>query len=369
MDRRTVVIVGGGTAGHVYPALAIAEAYRQAIPAVDVLFVGTPCGCEKWVVPQSGYRIEMVAGRPFFGAGAAGKARAIGSVMAGMLEARPILRAHRAHLVIGLGGYACAGTVLAAWSLGVPAVVHESNLAPGLANRMLGRFVDRVYVGFEAAGRPFPARRRVVTGNPVRPEVARLSGCDRRPPGLAERPARVLVTGGSQGAAFLNRHVPPLLERVARMGVALDVRHQVGDHAPEPVAAAYARAGLPASTTPYLEDVAAAYAWADFAIARSGSATIAELAVAGLPSLLVPSPSAASDHQTANATAVAAAGAAAWIAEAAWETGGPGERVARLLRDADAWSAMSRAARQLATPNAARDVVAHCEALLAERAR
>ena len=179
---------------------------------------------------------------------------------------------------------------------------------------------------------------------------------------------RILVTGGSQGAEFLNRNAPELLASVARMGIGVEVRHQVGDFAPSPVVTAYARACLAASVVPYIDDMAAAYAWADFAVTRSGSATIAELAVAGLPSLLVPLPSAAGDHQTANAVAFADAGAACWVAESDWHASELAGQIAGLLRDPQAWLALSRRARELATPDAADVVVASCEAMLDEAA-
>ncbi len=363
-QRRRVAIVGGGTAGHVYPALAIAAAYQQAVPEVDLLFIGTPGGFEARLVPQRGYRIALVPGAPLYGVSLAGKLRAAVELVRGVTAARRLLRVHGTQLVIGLGGYASAGTLLAARSLGVRTVIHEANVLPGLTNRRLGRMVDRVYLGFDAATGVFPSGRCLVTGNPVRLEIAALSREPRSPPPGTGRPRHVLVTGGSQGARFLNQRVPDLLRRVAERGVAIEVQHQLGEAESEPVAAVYTRARVGACVTRYIDDMAAAYRWADFAVTRAGAMTIAELAVAGLPALLVPLPTASDDHQTANARAFADAGGGWCVRESEWNADVLAQRIAAVLSDADAWAATSRAAGRLAAPDAARAIVADCEAMV-----
>jgi len=360
---RRVAIVGGGTAGHVYPALAVAAAYRQAVPEVDVLFIGAGDGFDARLVPRYGYRFHAVRGLPLYGVGVVAKLRAIQHVFAGTADARRVLRAHGTQLVIGFGGYATAGTMLAARRARLPTAIHEANVVAGLTNRLLGRCVERVYLGFDSAARAFPVRRTLVTGNPVRPELLALVDTQRHAPRPAERPVRILVTGGSQGAQFLNRQVPPLLRQLRALGLRVDVRHQVGDWGADAVCVAYAQGGIEATVTAYIDDMAAAYGWADFAVTRAGAVTIAELGTAGLPALVVPLPTAAGDHQTANATAFAAAGGW-WVSEAAWSCAAEAERIAGLLRDPEAWMAASRRLRQLATPGAAAAVVADCEARL-----
>src|SRR5262245_39340661 len=166
VEWRRIAIVGGGTAGHVYPALAIADAYRRVCAPVDVLFIGTPVGFEGRLVPAYGYRLQTIRGTPLVGTGIQGKLRALGTLSVGMAQARRLLRAHGAQLVVGLGGYASVGVLLAAWSLGLRTVIHEANLVPGLANRLLGRLAHRVYLGFEAACWAFAPDRTVITGNP-----------------------------------------------------------------------------------------------------------------------------------------------------------------------------------------------------------
>jgi UDP-N-acetylglucosamine--N-acetylmuramyl-(pentapeptide) pyrophosphoryl-undecaprenol N-acetylglucosamine transferase len=367
MERRRVAVAGGGTAGHVYPALAIAAAYRQTVDNVDLLFLGTAEGFEARLMPRHGYRLVLVQGAPLFRVGLGGKLRALNCLGSGIGQARRALKAHGARLVIGLGGYASAGVLLAARSLGLPAAIHEANVLPGLTNKLLGRLVDRVYLGFAASGWAFPRGRTLVTGNPVRSEIVRV-GCEKQQRRYGvDRPVHILVTGGSEGAPFLNRHAPDLLRRVAGHGLALAVSHQVGVWAVEPVRAAYARAGLAASVVPYIEDMATAYRRADLVVARAGALTLAELAVCGLPALLVPLPTAARDHQTANARVFAAAGGSWWVREADWHPESLAARLAALLRDPAAWMAAALRMRQLATPHAARAIVADCEALMAGR--
>jgi UDP-N-acetylglucosamine--N-acetylmuramyl-(pentapeptide) pyrophosphoryl-undecaprenol N-acetylglucosamine transferase len=243
---------------------------------------------------------------------------------------------------------------LAAATLAIPCAIHESNAVPGLTNRVLGRLVRRVYLGFAAARGAFPAARSVVTGNPVRREIAAVAAARAWPAG---RPVHVLIVGGSQGSEFLNREVPALLAAVRDRGVALQVRHQVGKQDGAPVKATYAAAGIEADVETFIDDMAAAYAWADVAITRSGSGTVAELAAAALPALLVPFPFAAGDHQAANAAAFCRGGAGHWVRQGAWQLAPLAAWLAGLLASPEAWQAASDAARAVALPDAAVAVV------------
>jgi UDP-N-acetylglucosamine--N-acetylmuramyl-(pentapeptide) pyrophosphoryl-undecaprenol N-acetylglucosamine transferase len=223
---RRVVLVAGGTAGHVYPALALANAYRCFRSPVEVLFFGTEDGFAAKLIPRHGYPLQIVPGRPIVGENLPGKMRAIATLGNGVLAARHKLLAAGADLVIGFGGYASVPTILAARSLGLPTAIHESNAVAGLANRMLGRFVDRVYLGFDAAAAQFPAGRALVTGNPVRSDVQALAAQLHHPPS-PQRPCHILVTGGSQGSAFLNREMPKFLKRLADANLEIKVFHRV----------------------------------------------------------------------------------------------------------------------------------------------
>lgn len=358
MSSQRLAIAGGGTGGHVNPALAIADAWVAA-GAPSPLFIGTAQGLEGRLVPQRGYRLELVPGSRLVGAGLVGKLRGAVGLVQGVLAARRLLRAEGVALVVGVGGYASGAALLAARTLGLGTAIHESNAVPGLTNKVLGYLVDRVYLGFEAAAAAFPARKAVIVGNPVRPEIAALLGAERPAP-AAGAPRRVLVVGGSQGALFLNEQVPALLGALAARGVALQVRHQVGKLDAEPVRAAYAAAGVDAEVVAYIDDMAAALGAADVAVTRSGSGTVAELAAAGLPALLVPFPHAAGDHQAANAEAFCAGGAGSWCRQRDWDVQKLADRLEPLLTDNASWIRASAAARAVAKPDAAAALVADC---------
>ncbi len=362
--RRRIAVVGASTGGHVYPALAVADEYQTAFNDVDLLFIGTSQGLETRLVPPCGYRLEVLKAAPLHGVGLIGKVWAMARVFTGMFQARRLLKTSGVRMVIGFGGYVSAGTILAAWSLGLKTAIHEANILPGRANRLLARFVDRVYLTLQDASQPFPADRVLITGQPVRAQIAGLSKQKREPPN--GRCIRVLITGGSNGSPFLNQQAPELLQRLSAHGLVLEVCHQVGEGDRNVVQQAYNQAGVEAKVMCYIDDMAAAYSWADFALACAGAGTIAELAICGLPALLVPLSSASDDHQTANAKAVAQVGGL-WVSEADWEVERLTTDIANLFRDLDRWNAASQGVRRLATPGAARNLVADCEALMAGR--
>lgn len=359
---RRIAIACGGTAGHVYPALAIADAYRRMVPGTDVLFLGGTGGFESRLVQAHGYRLAVTRAAPVLGVALAAKARAMIATMVGMAQARRILRRENVELVLGLGNYACAPAVLAARSLGLPTLLHEANAVAGVANRLLGHVVDRVLLGFESATGAF-AKPTTVTGTPVRAEILALA-CGQDPHGAPRPgvPARILVSGGSQGSPFLDERAPDLLARLAHRGHALEVRHQAAEPDLERVQAAYAGAGLRARVVAYIDDMAGAYAWADFAAVCAGAVTLAEVAAVGLPVLLVPLGSAALDHQAANARAFAAATGVRWVREDAWDADALAAHVASLIASPSAWSAASAGVRRLARMDAAAAVVRACEA-------
>ncbi len=352
----TVVLAGGGTGGHVVPALALADAFRAV--GAQVVFIGTAQGYEATMVPKRGHRLMLVAGSRLVGGGVLTKLRGITNLAKGIWAARQILQAERPALVIGVGGYASGATLLAARSLGIATAVHESNAVPGLTNKVLGRMVGRVYVGFAAATPSFPQAATRLTGNPVRSEIAAVGPVRQARP--QDRKARVLVLGGSQGSQFLNSEVPGLVQRAQALGADVEVRHQVGKLPGDPVQAAYAELGIPASVLPFIDDMAGAYAWADVAITRAGSGTVAELAAAALPALLVPFPHAAGDHQAANAQAFCHGGAGRWTRQAAWQADELAPWLAELTFGGAVWQAASAAARAFALPNAAKAVVHDC---------
>ncbi len=365
--QRRIAIAVGGSAGHTYPGLALAENYVAANDRVQILIFGCEHSLESQAASRGGYRFAAIAASPMLRERISGKARALANLGAGFIRARAILKAEQIELAIGFGGYACAGTLLAARSLGLRTVIHESNPAPGLTNRILCRLVDWICVAFEEAGRRFPPGRTAVTGTPIREEIIKLAREARSAPG-SDRPARILVTGGSLGSAFLNDQAPRLLGLVQQSVPALEVLHQTGHQTgldePDRVLARYAGRGVKARTARYLEDMAEAYRWADFVISCAGATTLGELAFAGLPSFLVPLRSAARNHQLDAARAFSVRTGAHWSAEEDWEPEQIAADIASVLRDREVWLAASNRIRSFATPGAAMAVIAHCEALL-----
>lgn len=361
MTTRRVGLAVGDTPGHFYPALAVADAYVRRAPDAEVVFFGPRVGAE--LSARHHRRYYEISGAQLVRTGVGGQMMGAARTLAGIVQARRHLLASKTRLVIGFGGYASGAILLAARTLRLTTVIHEANVRPGLANRWLAGVVHGVYVNHAEAAPFLASRNAAVIGWPVRSEIGELAG---RPRQLwhGVRPARILVCAASRGGAFFASAIPALLERLTAMAIPLEVHHQSGDIAPPPIELAYRRAGIVARVSPFIDDMAAAYRWADLAIVRAGAGTIAELAIAGLPSLLVPLADAADDHQTVNARAFAAAGAAARADERNWDADAVEAQLAHLLRDAESHAAMSSAARRLAIPGAADALVDECETLM-----
>jgi UDP-N-acetylglucosamine--N-acetylmuramyl-(pentapeptide) pyrophosphoryl-undecaprenol N-acetylglucosamine transferase len=353
-----VVLAGGGTGGHVFPALALAEAIVKAEPAANVRFLGTASGLEGRLVPQAGYPLDAVPARPIVGRGWRAALAGLGAVGLGTLRARRVLKRTEANLVIGVGGYASVPAVAAAATMGIPAGLLEPNARPGRANRILGRVARAVFLQFDEAAWAFPARKVHRVGTPVRAIPVR------KEPVPVDGPVRLLILGGSQGARSINRAISASLDRLGG-SEDFQIVHQTGDHDLETVRQAYLAAEVMAEVVPFLEDVPEQLSRCDLIVARAGAATVAELCAAGLPSILVPYPFAADDHQMANARALERLGACVVVPDdVATEELAPAIR--ELARDAERRRRMADAARQRATPDAACDIWRICSAWIAE---
>jgi UDP-N-acetylglucosamine--N-acetylmuramyl-(pentapeptide) pyrophosphoryl-undecaprenol N-acetylglucosamine transferase len=365
MTRRIAFAVGD-TAGHVMPALAIAEAYEALAPDVSVRFYAAPGGPATRLAARAGRPLVHVAASAVARAGLVARLVALGRVARALPAVRAQLGEDGARLVVGTGGYASGPVLLAARSLGLATAIVEPNAVPGLANRWLRRWVDRAYVGADDTAHQLAPAPALVTGTPVvAAMVAGLAALREAPePGGA---TRVLVTGASRGEQFLGSEAPALLAAVAARGVRVHVWHQAGALDLATLERAYAQHDVEAIVTDFVDDMAAAYRWADFVIGRAGAGTIAELGLAALPALLVPLSDAAADHQSVNAARHAERGAAIWVREAAWQRQQIAGDVAALLGSADRWRAMSAAARATARPDAAAAIVADCERLMVGR--
>jgi UDP-N-acetylglucosamine--N-acetylmuramyl-(pentapeptide) pyrophosphoryl-undecaprenol N-acetylglucosamine transferase len=364
---RRLAIAAGGTGGHITAGLAIAEAYREAFADVSVSFIGTAYGLEGRLVPSAGYSLDVVAGTPVAGESPLGKTRAVWNMAVGAAQARRVLERRRSKLVIGFGGYASAGVLLAARSMGLRVAIQEANVVPGMANRLLSHLANRTYLGFGDARQSIHGGKIRVTGNPVRSEISEIASRKPARRDSWDAASRVVVLGGSLGSRFLNREAPALLERIAGLGVALEVRHQTGEPDPGPVAQLYRNAGISASVDSFISDIADTYLWADFAITSAGALTLAELSASGIPALLIPLKGSAGDHQVANAKSFAAATGGWWVSEDTWDAGPLAERIASLLRGVENWESASKRVREFATPDAARALVADCEELMSGR--
>jgi len=354
----TVLLTGGGTGGHVNPALAVAEALRDR--GVRVVFVGTAAGLEARLVPAAGFALRTVPARPLRGQGAAARAGAATDVVRAAGQVARLARAEHARAALTFGGYTAGPLAAGARLSRTPLVVHEQNAVPGLANRLAARWATAVAVSMPGIAERFPRPSRVVlTGNPIRGDLTEGRLPDRTPAavrlGLDPRRRTLLVFGGSQGARRLNDAVLAATDSWPDPA-GLQVLHAAGERDADRVEAAWRsrdRRGLHVVTHRYLASMADAYAAADVVVCRAGASTVAELTAVGLPAVLVPYPHAAADEQTANARAIAEAGGAVHVADDALDGQRLVAEVAPLLADPQRRAAMRAAARELGRPDAA----------------
>jgi UDP-N-acetylglucosamine--N-acetylmuramyl-(pentapeptide) pyrophosphoryl-undecaprenol N-acetylglucosamine transferase len=351
--RADILIFAGGTGGHVMPALAVAEELRRAGRAV--VWVGTRAGLEARLVPAAGIEMEWIAAAGLRGKGVARWLGAPLLLARACLEVLAILRRRAPRAVLGFGGYVSGPGGLMAWLTRRRLLIHEQNAVAGLTNRVLSRLAWRVLEAFPGA---LPTPRTHATGNPVRAAIAALPQPQQRLAGRSG-PLRLLVVGGSQGALFFNHSLPAALALLPAPDRP-EVWHQCGRDAQAACEAAYAAAGVSARIAPFIEDMAAAYAWSDVVLCRSGALTVAELAAAGCAALLVPFPAAVDDHQTANGRYLETRGAAVLLPQAGVTASSLAGWLARLAADRPALLAMASAARAAAQPQAAQMVARHC---------
>ncbi len=353
-----VVITGGGTGGHLFPALAVHAALLRRRSEAQALFVGASGGVEATLLPRLGHAFRGLDVRQIKGKGWPGQVRALLVLPAVVRQAASLLREFRAETVLGVGGYASFPTVLAARLMRIPAVIHEQNSYPGLANRWLGRIATAVAVSFEAAAGFFPAGRVTVTGNPVRGDIRPGDPWEARQRlFLAPDRFTVLIFGGSQGAHRLNLGAMQALPRLMERKNQFQFLHGTGQRDLPEVRQAYDQAGFRARVEAFFEEMATAYSAGDFVIARAGASTIFELAAMGKPALLVPYPHAANDHQRLNAEAMVKAGAAWTVPDQYCD----GQRIAASVEAAlekpELLRQMGERARTLARPDAADRIV------------
>lgn len=356
-----VLIAGGGTGGHIIPALAVARELVERQGA-EVLFVGTARGMESRLVPEAGFRLRLVEVGQLKNVSLLTRLRTLVDLPRSIFACRRLIREFRPGAVFGVGGYASGPAMAAALWLKVPTMAFEPNAMPGLANRLVGKRVQAAAVNFPSAARWF--QNCEVTGIPVRPEFFTIRSLTASAPHL-------LVFGGSQGARIFNQHLPTIISALLDAVPGLTILHQCGARHAESTQAAYAASGAnPArwQVLPFLDDMPARFARAHLVMARSGASTVAELAAAGKPALLVPFAAAADEHQKRNAESMVEAGAAVMLQEPDLDV--PGKLLGTLtglLASTDRLTAMASAARTQAHPDAAERIANRLAALALER--
>jgi UDP-N-acetylglucosamine--N-acetylmuramyl-(pentapeptide) pyrophosphoryl-undecaprenol N-acetylglucosamine transferase len=352
-----VLIMAGGTGGHVFPALALARLLRER--SRQVVWLGTRRGLEARVVPAEGFSVEWLSVGGLRGKGLLTIIAAPFTLLRALWQALAVMRRHRPGVVVGLGGFVTGPGGLAAWLCRRPLIVHEQNAIAGFTNRCLAPLAREVLTAFPAAlaGRP---RVRMI-GNPVRRDIATLPDPEVRFAGRSG-PLRLLVVGGSLGARRLNEAVPGALARLARDGaLQFSVRHQAGEKLVDGARKAYADAGASGEVTPFIADMSEALGWADLVVCRAGALTVAELAAAGVGAILVPYPHAVDDHQTHNARYLVDAGAARLVADAQLTPERLAAELSSLCANGRAGlQVLARAARRAALPHAAELLLDAC---------
>lgn len=349
-----MLLAGGGTGGHLFPAVALAQRLVEVEPGSEVLFVGTARGIEARVLPELGLPLELIDISGFIGKGLKSQLSVMPQMVRSVRQSMRLLERYRPDVVVGVGGYASAPVLVAARLQRFPCLIHEQNAWPGLTNRLLARWMDRVCLSFDEADRAFARGRTVTTGNPLR---LGMEDCPPIPPG----DPTLLIFGGSQGSRALNDVVVFALPRLEEFRGRLTIRHQTGSADLERVRAGYRQAGWDAAAVvPFINEMADAYAQAHLVLCRAGATTIAELTACGRPAILVPFPRAAGDHQTVNARALERRGAALMIPQAELKSEQLARTIGDLLRDRERLQVMAAAAHAAGKRGAADRILREC---------
>jgi UDP-N-acetylglucosamine--N-acetylmuramyl-(pentapeptide) pyrophosphoryl-undecaprenol N-acetylglucosamine transferase len=349
-----LVIAGGGTGGHLFPGIAVAEALKEMDPSSEVLFVGTERGIETREVPKAGFVLELIEVGGLKRVGPVRMAKTLVALPTSLLASRRILKRFGAEAVLGVGGYASGPVLLAAALMGLPTAICEQNSVPGFTNRVLSRLVRKVFLTFEGARGRFPAPEKCeLVGNPVR---ASFRHAAHAAPPEVER-GLVFTFGGSQGARALNEALPEALALVKARGHDVRALHQAGKSEADDVRARYAERGVEADVRPFLDDMVQHYRRADVVVCRAGASSCTELTALGVPAILVPFPFAADDHQTLNARDLSDQGAAVLLPHSELSPERLADEIERLLKDRDGRADLARRARDMGRLDAAERVL------------
>jgi len=354
----TVVIAGGGTGGHLFPGLAVAEEFRKRDDSVEVVFVGTEHGIEARVIPREGYPLKFVRAEGIVGKSFFRKVRSIAKVFLSVWDSYGILNSVMPDMVIGVGGYASGAAVLVAHLKSIPTMIHEQNSVPGMTNRILSRFVDQVCITYQESLSVFPRGKTFLTGNPVRAKILRGEReAAQKLFSLDREMFTVFVFGGSSGATSINRTMVDALNYLGEYREKIQFLHQTGERDYESVREAYRKSGFKGTVAPFIYQMAEAYAAADMVISRAGATTLAELTALGKPSLLVPYPHSAGRHQEFNAIKLREMGAAFVVFDNEMSGEVLAKHILEMFGNASVGKEMQRASRGLGRPEACARIV------------
>ncbi len=343
-----IVIAGGGTGGHIFPGIAIAEELKRRNTSVEIVFIGSPRGLDRQILPSYGFRLEAIEVEPIRKRSGRNRINAILKAWRATLVARRLLKRIAPAGVIGTGGYSSGPVVMAARLLGIKTAILEQNALPGLTNRILARFVDRIYTGFEETARYMPSHKIVFTGNPVRRDILDA----RKEPFKTNGRFSLLVFGGSQGAKVVNTAFLDSLEYITDILPYIQIIHQTGREGYSEVKQAYERKGLKVELYPFIENMADVYRRADLIICRAGAMSVAELTVLGIPSILIPYPFSADRHQEYNARALVERGGAVMLRQEELTGNSLAERIKRFFEKREELERMKKNLASMARPGA-----------------
>jgi UDP-N-acetylglucosamine--N-acetylmuramyl-(pentapeptide) pyrophosphoryl-undecaprenol N-acetylglucosamine transferase len=361
-----LVIAGGGTGGHLFPGIAVAEEFLARDGRNEALFVGSEHGIEARLLPRLGFRHELIAASGIRGKGGLSRIKGVVMLLYGYAQARRILKDFRPDRVLGVGGYASGPVVMAAKGMGCNCFIHEQNAIPGFTNKTLARFSDRVFISLEESAEFFPRGKTLLTGNPIRKEILAAFARGGNPPALSGTPLlqrvekgdfRILVFGGSAGAHSINMNVIASLPFLSRFRERLAILHQTGGNDLAEVREAYQREGFRGEAVPFIDNMANAYNDADLVVCRAGATTVAEVTACGKACVFIPYPYAVDDHQRRNAEALLKKEAGFMILDRELSGESLARLVTELIDSPERIAEAGRKARSLARPDAARVIV------------
>lgn len=345
-----LLIAGGGTGGHLFPALAIARAFRSEHPDGKVLFVGVEKGIEARIIPRTDFPIRFITASGILGKGVLQKMRALTDIPRGLLQSVSIIREFKPDFVLGVGGYASGPTLAAAHILGVRTGIQEQNSVMGSTNKLLARFVSTIFISWENTSPATDPEKTLLVGNPVREELLTSLPLE------GNGKFRILIFGGSLGARSINRAMIDGIDRLKPFSDRISIRHQTGKGDTDEVRQVYDRAGIQAEVLEFIEDIGPYYRWADLVVCRSGAGALAELTALGKPCILIPYPYAIKDHQLHNARSLEEHGAARISLDSELSSGVLFDQIIELMETPEQLEIMAENSRKLGRPQAARTI-------------